>query len=99
MTGRFVPPRIFFETFLGWVALCLRKEHTVSDRLRDKKEIPPSGTRQRRLALYFWLMFAAGLALQAMAPRLKIENHAFVMPPTVNVQGATIRRDTLVQRD
>jgi hypothetical protein len=51
------------------------------------------------LALYFWLMFAAGLALQAMAPRLKIENHAFVMPPTVNVQGATIRPDILVRRE
>ena len=34
-----------------------------------------------------------------MAPRLKIEDRAFVMPPIVNVQGAQIRPDALVRRE
>jgi len=43
-----------------------------------------------------WVIFASGLAVEAFAPRLKIENHAFVMPPAVVRQGAQIRPDTLV---
>jgi hypothetical protein len=46
-----------------------------------------------------WLVFVAGLVVQTAAPRLKIENNAFVMPPIVNVQGATIRPDALVRRE
>ena len=46
-----------------------------------------------------WVVFVAGLLVQFAAPRLKIENNAFVMPPIVNVQGTILRPDALVRRE
>ena len=58
------------------------------------------GIRRRTwLALYLWAIFAAGLAVQLVAPRLKIENHAFVMPPISDARSATLRPDVLVRRE
>jgi len=51
------------------------------------------------LTVGLWVIFAAGLLLQAAAPRLKIEDHAFVMPPSAMVQGGLIRPDRLVLRE
>jgi hypothetical protein len=55
--------------------------------------------RRTRLALYLWAIFAAGLAVQLVAPRLKIENRAFVMPPISDAHAATLRPDALVRRE
>lgn len=55
--------------------------------------------RQTRLALCLWTIFAAGLLLEMAAPRLKIENNAFVMPPINNAQAAVLRPDVLVRRE
>jgi cytochrome c-type biogenesis protein CcmE len=55
--------------------------------------------RQTRLALCLWAIFAVGLAIQLVAPRLKIENHAFVMPPISDARSATLRPDVLVRRE
>jgi hypothetical protein len=52
-----------------------------------------------RVVVCLWVIFAAGLLVQFGAPRLKIENNAFVMPPIVNEQGATLRPDSLVRRE
>ena len=46
-----------------------------------------------------WVVFVAGFLVQFAAPRLKIENNAFVMPPIVNVQGTILRPDALVRRE
>jgi hypothetical protein len=59
----------------------------------------PGESRRAWLALCLWAIFAAGLAIQLVAPRLKIENHAFVMPPISDAQTATLRPDALVRRE
>jgi hypothetical protein len=51
------------------------------------------------LEFCLWAIFAAGLLVELMAPRLKIENNAFVMPPISNVQGEALRPDALVRRE
>jgi hypothetical protein len=53
----------------------------------------------KALTIGLWLIFAAGLLVQAAAPRLRIEDHAFVMPPSAMVQGGLIRPDRLVLRE
>jgi hypothetical protein len=61
---------------------------------------PPSSLgRSKVIALFLWLVFATGLGLQGLAPRLKIQNRAFVMPPSLLLEGNTIRPDAIVQRE
>lgn len=57
------------------------------------------GAAHKRLALCLWAIFAAGLLVEMAAPRLKIENNAFVMPPINDPQAATLRPDVLVRRE
>jgi hypothetical protein len=45
--------------------------------------------RVQRLVLLSWLAFAAGLLVQGLAPRLTIENRAFVI--SLPADGAGIR--------
>jgi hypothetical protein len=58
-----------------------------------------SKVQETRLALCLWAIFAAGLLVEIAAPRLKIENNAFVMPPINNSQAATLRPDLLVRHE
>ncbi len=58
-----------------------------------------TSARQTRLALCLWAIFAAGLLVEMAAPRLRIENNAFVMPPISDAQGATLRPAVLVRRE
>jgi hypothetical protein len=58
-----------------------------------------SGALQARLALCLWAIFAAGLLVEMAAPRLKIENNAFVMPPISDAQSATLRPMVIVRRE
>lgn len=51
------------------------------------------------MVVALWAVFVAGLLVQFAAPRLRIENNAFVMPQIVNLQGATLRPDALVRRE
>jgi hypothetical protein len=60
---------------------------------------PFDKVRQTRLALCLWAIFAAGLLVEMAAPRLKIENRAFVMPPISGAQAVALRPDELVRRD
>jgi hypothetical protein len=62
-------------------------------------ERSPGNSRRVKLALCLWAVFAAGLAVQLVAPRLKIENHAFVMPPINDAKAETLRPDVLVRRE
>jgi hypothetical protein len=55
--------------------------------------------RRALLSMGLWAIFASGIAIELLAPGLKIENHAFVMPPTVMQQGAQIRPDALVDHE
>jgi len=57
------------------------------------------GAPHKRLALCLWAIFAAGLLVEMAAPRLKIENNAFVMPPINNAQAMPLRPDVLVRRE
>jgi hypothetical protein len=60
---------------------------------------PLGKVRQTRLALCLWAIFTAGLLVEMAAPRLKIENRAFVMPPISGAQAESLRPDLLVRRD
>jgi hypothetical protein len=59
--------------------------------------VPQAGTQnqgRRRhlwLAVLLWAMFGAGLLVQGFAPRLKIKNNAFVIPPSLMSEGKDIR--------
>ena len=55
-----------------------------------------SNRRLQWLALSSWSAFAAGLIVQLLAPRLTIENRAFVM--SLPAEGASIRPDEIVAK-
>ena len=58
------------------------------------------GSRRRRWqALLCWLVFAAGLLVQLLAPHLKISNRAFVIPWELTAEGNNIRPDEFVARE
>jgi hypothetical protein len=65
-----------------------------SERERISRQIPST-----LLKVCLWAVFAAGVLVEMMAPRLKIENNAFVMPPSANVQGTEMHPDALVRRE
>lgn len=70
--------------------------------MANEKDTRQSGLetgRRRRLAWCLWAIFAAGLLVEISAPRLKIENNAFVMPPISDTHAATLRPDVLVRRE
>jgi hypothetical protein len=71
----------------------------VNDQRNAQIQRSPEKTRRTKLALCLWATFAAGLVVQMGAPRLKIENHAFVMPPISDAQAGTLRPDVLVRRE
>jgi len=58
---------------------------------------PKRNRRFQWLVLLSWSALAAGLLVQALSPRLTIENHAFVIP--LPAQGAAIRPDEIVARE
>ena len=58
------------------------------------------GSRDRWLWVLLWAIFLAGVAVQWFAPRLKIENNAFVIPPTLTSNAREgIRPDQIVARE
>lgn len=59
----------------------------------------PSTRKLQVITAILWLLFAAGLGLQGLAPRLKIQNRAFVLPSKLLVEGNQIRPDAIVQRE
>ena len=65
----------------------------------DKTRRTQTQFRSAVLSMTLWAIFASGITIEVLAPRLKIENHAFVMPPTVMQQGAQIRPDALVDHE
>ncbi|HEY1660347.1 MAG TPA: hypothetical protein VGG14_18490 [Candidatus Sulfotelmatobacter sp.] len=68
---------------------------------KNEQQRQPLGARMRQswLALCLWAIFIAGLLIQMAAPRLKIENRAFVMPPITDSRGPVLRPDVLVRRE
>jgi hypothetical protein len=55
------------------------------------------GKRRRRLLAFLcWLLFAAGLLVQLVSPRLKISNRAFVIPPQMSAGKNAIRLDEII---
>jgi hypothetical protein len=75
------------------------KEHTVNNQNNIATRRQISGALQARLALCLWAIFVAGLLVEMGAPRLKIENNAFVMPPISDAQSATLRPMVMVRRE
>jgi len=54
---------------------------------------------RRRLPAIFWAVFAMGLSLQVLVPHLKIEHHAFVIPPALFLPGKTVSPSEIVERE
>lgn len=55
--------------------------------------------RLRWVALLAWFAFVAGLLIQLFSPRLEISDGAFVIPPTLSVEGNSIQPDAIVARE
>ena len=53
----------------------------------------------RWLGLLLWVIFGAGLLVQVLAPRLKIEHNAFVIPPALMSPGKAIDPEAIVARE
>ncbi len=68
----------------------------------SRAESPAERTNAKRgrrwIAMLLWAIFGAGVLLQAVAPRLKIEHNAFVMPPELLSQGKAIAPAEIVAR-
>ena len=88
-----------FETFSLGPSLCERKEDIVKKQEDAEMQRSFGTARQRRLAWCLWAIFTTGLLVEMAAPRLKIEDNAFVMPPISDAQGAILRPDVLVRRE
>jgi hypothetical protein len=55
--------------------------------------------RFRWLKLVSWLVFAAGLFIQLISPRLEISKGAFVIPAALSAEGNDIRPDEIVAKE
>jgi len=55
--------------------------------------------RNRWPAFLLWSIFIVGLLVQGLAPRLKIERNAFVMPQAMTSGGKEINPTELVERE
>ena len=58
-----------------------------------------SNRRQQWLGLFFWFLFAAGLIVQLVAPRLEISNGAFVIPLALTASGSGISPDEMIKKE
>lgn len=58
-----------------------------------------AGRPRWRAALLLWTIFCAGLVVQVIAPRLKVKNHAFVMPQVMISGKQQIDPADLVARE
>lgn len=56
-------------------------------------------SKRRWLAPLFWAIFAAGLLAQAFAPHLKIQNNAFVIPPSLMSERRDISPEEIIVRE
>jgi len=76
-----------------------RPLNRIQEQSSRKSGMSVHGNRRRRsLALICWLLFAAGLFVQLLSPRLKISNGAFVIPPKMSAGKNAIRLDEIVGR-
>lgn len=71
---------------------------TALEVLRPK--LPEDRRNRRRISgAILWSIFAAGLLVQLLAPRLKIENNAFVIPQSLVSEGKSLAPDEIVFRE
>ena len=56
-------------------------------------------SRRRWQGALLWATFAAGLAVQAYGPRLKVEHNTFIVPPSLSGNGMTVNPVELVARE
>ncbi len=55
---------------------------------------------RRRLApAFLWLLFGAGLLVQALSPGLKIADNAFVIPPSLVAEGGEVHPAEIIERE
>jgi hypothetical protein len=67
------------------------------------KTFTATGLRSRnrflKASVLFWALFLSGLLIEAFAPRLTIQNRAFVMPVNLMQSGRVISPYSLVERE
>lgn len=66
---------------------------------RFSLSVPRSHWRSQMRPAFLWMLFTTGLVIEGLAPRLKIEHRAFVMPVTLTASSAPIRPDAIVDRE
>src|SRR5581483_1452849 len=54
---------------------------------------------RRILVVLSWVIFGLGIVVQAMAPRLKVKNNVFVIPPSLLASGKPIDPAALVAHE
>jgi NhaP-type Na+/H+ or K+/H+ antiporter len=55
--------------------------------------------RRAFLPVLLWVVFGSGLLVQAFAPRLEIENNAFVIPPSLFSESKEVHPAQIVGRE
>ena len=65
-------------------------------RLREETK---KNCRNKWLSALLWAIFASGLLVELLAPHLKIEHDAFVIPPSLGSQQKEINPAALVARE
>jgi len=65
----------------------------------ESRQPKAASRRPQWLALLFWVLFGAGLLVQVIAPRLKIERNAFVIPPSMVSTGKQFHPAEIVSRE
>jgi hypothetical protein len=86
----------------AWVNTSLVKSMWLSawgSRSREKPLRGGISMARRSYSLFFWMLFIAGLLVQAFGPHLKIQNNQFVAPPSLVASGQPIRPDELVAHE
>jgi hypothetical protein len=61
-----------------------------------------SGTapgRRKLVGALLWAIFGAGLFVQALAPRLRISNRAFIIPPSLTSEGQEVNPAEIIEKE
>ena len=66
---------------------------------RSAVSIRRNDWRLQMRPVLLWLLFATGLVIESLSPRLKIDHRAFVMPETLTATSAAIHPDAIVDRE
>jgi hypothetical protein len=62
-------------------------------------EAQANGRRHRWLQVLLWVIFGTGLLVQVFGPRLRITNHACVIPHSLIAEGKDMHPDEIIAEE